>query len=51
MLNSFQQSHPDADMTQQLGLFQGVQQSTLKADGNLAADAAQQYYQGISGLR
>jgi len=28
-----------------------MQQSTLKADGNLAADAAKQYYQGMSGLR
>ncbi len=51
MLNSFQQSHPDADLTQQLGLYQYMQQSTLKADGNLAADAAKQYYQGMSGLR
>jgi len=51
MLNNYLNSHPDADMTQQLDLYNYMRDGTFKADAGFAAQAGDQYLHGLGGVR
>ena len=51
MLNDYEQTHPDADMSKQWELYQYMQNGTLKSDANFAAKAGSQYLHGAAGVR
>ena len=51
MLEQFESTHDNPDMTRQWELYQYMQNGTLKSDGDFASQATNQYLHGLGGAR